>query len=106
MTQIVGRNEAIAYVDGMARQRDSEGMEYPTNTNMRGGARAGGSRGENDRERHAAGDAVGADDEREAHAMGMDVGRFIPRDNVMRSADNVMRSAMKRGGMMDKKDCR
>ena len=97
MTQIVGRNEAIAYVDGMARQRDSEGMEYPTNTNMRGGARPGGSRGENDRERHAAGDVVGKDEEREAHAMGMGVGMSRgPMRRPMPQAEPE--AAMKRGG--------
>ncbi len=101
MTQILGKNEAIDYVNGMARQRDSEGMEFPTNTNMRGGARAGGSRGENDvRERHAAGDVVGEDDKPEAHAMGMGVGM---RNDSMR---RPMPGAMKNGGMMYKKNCR
>lgn len=102
MTQILGKNEAIDYVNGMARQRDSEGMEFPTNTNMRGGARAGGSRGENDvRERHAAGDVVGEDNKPEPHSMGMGVG-FRNYANIGRPTPR----ALKNGGMMDKKDCR
>lgn len=109
MAQLVGKNEAVDYINGMNRQRPSEGMEYPTNTNMRGGARPGGHRGENDREHHAGGESVGQDDvmEREPHNMGMGVGnmsrRMMPRDNAM-PQNNVM---MKKGGMMhEKRDCR
>ena len=52
MTQLVGTNEAAAYVRNMPRQSPSTGMEYPSHTNNRGGSHAG-------RERHADGDMVG-----------------------------------------------
>ena len=58
MSQLVGRNEGVEYVKGMVRQSESTGMEYPKDSNMRGGAKAGGNRGENDRHHHATGDMV------------------------------------------------
>ena len=50
---LVGKNEGISYVQGMPRQSESRGMQYPSDTNMRGGSR---------REHHAAGDMVGKAD--------------------------------------------
>lgn len=102
MTELVGRSAEIAYVRNMPNQRPSHGMEYPTNTNMRGGAHAAG------RERHAAGDMVGGisddvraqannmrdmaqDAARQRYATGGSVGDV--RDNILAQNNSMMRTA-------------
>ena len=92
------KNEGIDYVMKMPSQRKSDDLEYPGNTNMRGGARAGGKRGENDIEHHAEGDMVG-----EKRAMGGPMMRR-PMPGAMRGPDDVAGKAMKCGGKMSGKD--
>ncbi len=79
--ELVGKNEGIAYVKGMVNQRESTGMQYPSDTNMRGGSR---------REHHASGDMVGkadgdmvkeADGDMVKKAMG---GQMGPQSNAMK----------------------
>jgi hypothetical protein len=70
---LVGKNEGISYIEGMPRQSESRGMQYPSDTNMRGGSH---------REHHAAGDVVGkSEGEMVKKAMG---GQMGPRSNAMR----------------------
>jgi hypothetical protein len=73
--ELVGKNEGISYVKGMVHQRESTGMQYPSDTNMRGGSRS-------HREHHAEGDMVGkADGDLVKKAMG---GQMLPQSNAMR----------------------
>ena len=116
MAQLVGRNKGVEYIKNMPHQRDSYGMEYPTDTNMRGGAKAGGNRGENDirRECHAEGDMIGRE-----RGMGHAEGDMVEkkRGGMMRHAQgdmvqmsprpmsNARMMAHKRGGKVHHEEC-
>jgi len=98
--ELKGRNEGIAYVKGMVNQHSSYDMEYPSGTNMRGGATAAGGpeKAASGRERHAEGDMVGE----EKKAMGGMMNG--PRSGAMRGPQSgaMPEQEMKCGGKMRK----
>jgi len=96
MAQLIGKNEGVDYVRGMVHQRPSHTMEYPSETNIRGNAKAAGRRSEGERHHHATGGAVEAEIEKKRH------GGMMHHERHERHADGASvgeESAMKRGGM-------
>jgi len=95
MAQLIGKNEGVDYVRGMVHQRASHTMEYPSDTNMRGGAKAAGRRSEGERHHHATGGAVEAEIEKKRHG-GMMHEKHAAGESV---GEEPTGAAMKRGGM-------
>lgn len=91
MAQLIGRNEGVEYVKKMVHQRESVGMEYPSDTNMRGSS---------NRHHHAEGDMVEADKDRsQKHSFGDMVNTV---ENAFHADGDMVSSNNKkaRGGMM------
>ena len=126
MTQLVGRNEGVEYVRGMVHQRESTGMEYPSDSNSRGNAKAvsnSENKSGNNYQRHAAGDVVEDEDKKAMGGMmggrfgrpGMGFGGGRPMPGAMRKpmpaaagagAPPPESDAMKRGGSACRKSKR
>ena len=84
--ELVGKNEGISYVKSMVHQRAATGMEYPSDTNMRGNSKQC-------REYHAAGDMVGkADGDMVGKADGDMVKKAM--GGMMRPSSGVMQENM------------